>query len=715
MNSETASASALERLAETCGISGGYCDGMGIERRASPETLRALLGALGLSAATESEAAERLAEMTQPAEGLAMPPSLALRGGGSLSAPLHSQTAGEATAVTWRLEFENGEPCHGEVRWGDLAPDRETPDCRLLPIPGPMPAGYHRLVVTMGCPGDYEARSHVIAAPERCYMPQSPERCWGVGVQLYSLVSEANWGLGDYGDLARLAARAATEGADFVGLSPVHALFSADPGHFGPYGPSNRSFFSTAHIDPTAVPGFETCDAARRLVSDNAEAIAALRGSALVDYPAVDRIKRPALDLLWHHFVAHEGESPAGHRFRAFRDNRGHALHSHALFEALHAQFFARGRWDWHDWPDGYRDPHSREVAAFAEANEERIAFFAWLQWLAEEQLAAAQASALKGGMRIGLYTDLAVGLDPGGSAAWSHQHLIPEGVTVGAPPDPFNMLGQNWGVAPLSPRRLAERGFDAFAAAIRANMRHAGAMRVDHAMQLARLFWIPPGGTGNDGAYVRYPLEEMLAVVALESHRERCLVIGEDLGAVPDGFRDRLAQEHILTYKLFYFERDKDGDFTPPGAYPRDSLVAATTHDLATSRGLIEGRDLDWRERLDLFPDDESRKAARSDRSDSLARLAAALHAAGLIAQSSPPEDELIAALHAYLAAAPCRLMAIQAEDLAGACEQPNLPGTTDEHPNWRRRLPATVDELFRVAPAEAILDAVRDYRGGR
>lgn len=713
MSGKARSEPALLRLAEACGISGGYRDGMGVERFASPETLRALLGALGLSAATEAEAAERLAEMEGPAEALAMPPSVALRGGGPSSVPLRADAADESAIVAWRLELESGKRLEGKSRWGDLAPDRETPGRRLLTMSGPVPPGYHRLVVSSGDQGDCEAQSHVIAAPETCYLPDDPGRCWGLGAQLYSLVSGTNWGMGDYGDLARLAGTAAREGADFLGLSPVHALFSGDPGHFGPYGPSNRAFFNTAHIDPTAVPGFEDCEAVRRYVAENGRAIEAARAGALVDYAAVDRVKRPALDLLWRHFTGNRMETDAGARFRSYREDRGHALESHALFEALHVEFFARGEWDWRNWPDVYRDPHSPEMAAFAEANAERRAFFTWLQWLAEEQLAAAQTAASNGGMRIGLYTDLAVGLDPGGSEAWSHQHLIPSGISVGAPPDAFNLLGQNWGVAPLSPRRLAERGFDVFANAMRANMRHSGATRIDHAMQLTRLFWIPPGGAGVDGAYVRYPLEEMLAVVALESHRQQCLVIGEDLGAVPDGFRDRLAQEHILTYKLFYFERGKDGGFIPPETYPRDALVAATTHDLPTSCGLIEGRDLEWRERLELFPDDESRKAARADRSDSLARLTAALRAAGLIGRLPPLEEELIAALHAYLAGAPSRLLAIQAEDLVGAREQPNLPGTTDEHPNWRRRLPVAIDELFQSAPAAAILNAVRARRG--
>ena len=709
MSGERPAGSATLRLAEACGISNSYRDGMGEMRHVSPDTLQSLLAALGFPVADEAEAAARLAEMARPQAGLASPPSLAVRGTGPLQVPLRADGAEEDARLAWRLELESGEVRSGEGRWGELAADGGG---RRLSIPGPVPAGYHTLAVALGGAGDAWARSHVIAAPKSCYRPASLGRCWGVGAQLYSLLSETNWGMGDYGDLARLGGMAATKGADFVGLNPVHALFAADPGHFGPYGPSNRGFFNTAHIDPRAVPGFTACEPARRLASENAETIAALRQGALVDYPAVDRVKRPVLELLWRHFTANEMDGATGRRFRAYREDRGHALYSHALFEALHAAFFAGGQWDWRAWPDGYRTPHGAEVAAFAQANEERIAFFSWLQWLAEEQLAAAQARALTGGMTLGLYTDLAVGLDPGGSEAWTHQHLIPAGISVGAPPDAFNLLGQNWGVAPLAPRRLAERGFDVFADAVRATMRHAGAMRIDHAMQLARLFWIPPGGTGVDGAYMRYPLEEMLAVIALESHRQRCLVIGEDLGTVPEGFRARLAQENILTYKLFYFERGKDGAFTPPEAYPRDALVAATTHDLPSTRGLLEGRDLDWRERLDLFPDEASREAARAERAEALERLIAALRAAGLLAEDPPGEEAIVIALHAYLARTPTRLMAIQAEDLAGAREQPNLPGTTDEHPNWRRKLPVTLEQLFETPLARDILAAVRKRR---
>jgi len=708
---------ALERLAEACGVLTVYRDAAGAERRAAPETLCALLAALGEPVESETEAEERLAARQADSPGLTAPPSVAVRGREALAVPLRSASAANETALAWWLTTEAGETHTGEAKWGELElHDRAggATSQRLLQIPGPLPNGYHRLVLALGVPAAAEATCHVIAAPAGCHLPEH-DRQWGVSAQLYSLVSEHNWGLGDYGDVAELAGRAGRAGADFLGLSPVHALFTADPGHFGPYGPSNRSFHNTAYIDPSAVPGVEGCARAQALMAGSAGAVTAARGTDLVDYAAVDRIKRPVLEALWAHYRRGDAPQEAAARFRAFRGERGHALDIHALFEALHERFFARGLWHWRDWPAGFRDPHGPEVAAFAEAHRERLDFFAWLQWIADEQLAAAHASAHASGMAIGLYTDLAVGLDPGGSAAWSHQHLIPGNIAIGAPPDDFNQLGQNWGLAPLSPVRLSERGFDIFAAAIRASMRHAGAMRIDHAMQLARLFWIPPGGSAAEGTYVRYSIDEMLAVIALESERNRCIVIGEDLGTVPEGFRERLSRERILTYKLLYFERDEQGGFAPPEAYPREALVAASTHDLATLRGLVASRDLDWRERLDLFSEAAAAVAARRERADSLARLTGALQAAGLLPCETPSPEELIAALHAFLAASPSRLMAVQAEDLAGALDQPNLPGTIDEHPNWRRKLPVGIDALLASEPARYILKAVTARRGRR
>jgi 4-alpha-glucanotransferase len=712
--------SALARLAQACGVATVYFDGMGRECRVSPDTLRALLDALGRPAASDAEAGEQLQLMMQQRADALLPATVVTRNGTTtLDVPLILPGNKGAASLTWHLRTENGEAFRGTVACEALAPlpaDQAMPEYarRALPIQAHLGPGYHELQLEVETTtGSRHARAHVIAAPPHSYLPATAQRHWGVGVQLYGLRSESNQGLGTYGDLAQFTEHAAATGAAFVGISPVHALFPADPNHFGPYSPSSRRFLNTSHLDIAAIPGFGQCEAARRLVAAGNTAVARLQEAELVDYNAVAQLRRPALEALYAQFRQRPRDDATVRRFEAFRAREGRALEVHALFDALHEHFCARGSWFWRHWPAEFQDARHQAVAGFAAEHAQRVAYFEWLQWLADIQLAAAQERARGAGMELGLYADMAVAVNHGGSAAWSSPELVPPDISVGAPPDTFNSLGQNWGLAPFSPLQLQALGFAPFAADVAATMRHAGAVRIDHAMKLQRLFWIPPGGSGRDGAYVNYPRDELLAVLALESHRNRCVLVAEDLGTVPEGFREALRREKILTYKILYFERTEQETLKLPEQYEDQSLVATTTHDLPTLRGLLAQRDLQWREQLDLYPDAEARAGARAERERSLGNLHAALQAAGLLGAGEASEERLLTAIHAFVARTPCRLLVIQAEDLAGCIEQANLPGTTSEHPNWRRRLPLPVEALFDGALARQIIAAVRAERG--
>jgi (1->4)-alpha-D-glucan 1-alpha-D-glucosylmutase len=561
--------------------------------------------------------------------------------------------------------------------------------------------------------------------PQRCYLPPALAeggRIFGPALQLYGLRSDRNFGIGDLTDLGRIVDRWRALGADLVSLSPLHALDSSHPERASPYSPSSRCFANWLFLDPAASDDFAECEAAAARLADPSFAaeLARVREAALVDYTGVAALKREILELLYASFRARHlaTDSSRAREFRAWRERSGVALERFALFEALRETLHRAdpSRSGWRSWPESYRDPRSATVATFAEANSERIGYFAWLQWQLELQLEAVARRAGEQGMAVGLYADLAVSIDGGGADAWADQDVYALSVQVGAPPDEFSPGGQAWGLPPPIPERLAACGYAPFIATLRAAMKHARALRIDHVMQLARLFWIPEGGKPGDGAYVRYPLADLLGLVALESVRHRCLVIGEDLGTVSDDLRRSLADAGVLSTRLLWFERDEHLTFKPPSAYPRAAAVAVSSHDLPTLAGWWKSRDLAWRTKLALFTSDAQRddqmRVRRADRN----RLAAILEHEQLAApaglQDTVGSTTLATAAHAFLARSPAMVMLVQLEDLLGLVEQANLPGTVDEHPNWRRRLPLTLDAIDADPQVRAMAAAIARER---
>jgi (1->4)-alpha-D-glucan 1-alpha-D-glucosylmutase len=548
-------------------------------------------------------------------------------------------------------------------------------------------------------PGRAQGAPPSAAAPARCHLPDAlaaGRRLWGVAVQLYGVRSGRNWGIGDFGDLARLAEDWAARGAALVGLNPVHALFPHDPEHASPYSPSSRERLNVLYLDVEAIEDFGESERARAHVHAPPfqARLAGLRDAPLVDYAGVARAKFEALELLYAHFrERHLARGTARAReFRGFQSAGGDALRRHALCEALLAHFpraDPAGAWGWPAWPEAFRDPGSEACARFCAGNLARVEFFEYLQWQAEAQLARAAARARAAGLALGLYLDLALSVERAGSDCWAERACYATGVRIGAPPDDFNANGQDWGLPPLRPDRLRERGYAPFARALRGVMRHSGAIRIDHVMGLMRLFWIPGNGGARDGAYVRYPLDELLALVALESERHRCLVVGEDLGTVPDEVRAAAARAGLLSTRLFYFERAADGEFRRPAEYPRDALVAVATHDLPTLAGWWARRPEDRERLLRALERERLRPEGCDPGADSIHPAAAR-------------------AVHAYLARTPARLMMVQLEDALGLTEQANVPGTVREHPNWRRKLPATLEEMTNDPRLRALAETL-------
>ncbi len=521
----------------------------------------------------------------------------------------------------------------------------------------------------------------MIVVPERAYVPEALERepLWGIAAQLYSLRSEHNDGIGDFGDLARLAALANELGASTVALNPLHQLHLSNPSSASPYAPLSRRYLNALYIDVHAA-------AAEFGVAVDGLDARALRESALVDYAGVAAYKLDALERCYSKL---RGRRP----WQAFGTDPH--LRDVARYEAIMEELSALDDevYSWQQWPSELQDSRSGAVERFAAQHAQRVEFFIFLQWLADQQLAGAAKAA--SAMPIGLYRDLAVGVDLASADVWSDPGAFALGLSVGAPPDPLNTAGQNWGLPPLNPRVLRERRYEPFITLLRANMRHAGALRIDHVMGLRRLYCIPRALPQGGGAYVNYDFDAMLGIVALESVRNRCMVVGEDLGTVPEGFRDRTARARVFSCRVLYFERDWGGRFRSPDEYPSDAVASTGTHDLPTLAGWWKAADRTTREQLlDAFV------------------------AAGIEVDRNALTAPLVAA-YRYLARTRSRLVLLQLEDGIESLDQVNVPGTVDEEPNWQRKLAVPIDALPAHPVFAAIVRALRDERpregGGR
>lgn len=720
---------ALVRLAVLAGIEPFYWDVRGHRHDIAPETASALLAAQGIPAGSADDIALSLATLEEEPWREVLPPVIVGREGEAIALTLHLAADHPGTAVTWSAHLE-----HGAVRQGslDLAAQRPSQareidgrrvERRTFNLP-PLPCGYHRIELSDDL-GHISAA--LIVAPARCYLPPALAkggRLWGISAQLYALRTARNLGMGDFTDLEALADWAREQGADAVGINPLHALFPHAPAHASPYSPNSRYFLNPLYLDVTAIPDFQESEDAQGLLAEaeTTAAVAAVRAADLVDYEAVYAIKRPMLEALYANFRTRHAGLPGDARatdFAAFRKRNGPALERFALHSALCEAF---GTQDWAVWPRGYHDPGSDDCRRFAHEHADRLLFHQYLQWQCELELSAAGERTRRQDMAIGIYGDLAISASPDGADVWSAQDVFVAGARVGAPPDPFNESGQEWGIVPMNPRRMRKTGYADFIALLRANMRHFGALRVDHAMGLQRLFWIPRGSPAAAGAYVNYPLDDLLAIVALESQRNGCLVIGEDLGTVPGGFRGRMAAENVLSYRVLYFETES-GHFKPPSAYPALAAACVSTHDLPTLKGFWEESDLADRLRAGVFGSEAELDAARSIRRRDKHALLIALDEAGLLpsgldrdeANSMTLTPELAAAIHRFLARSDAGLLMVQFDDICGEASQANMPGTIESYPNWRRRVHVLLAQLSRRTAAQRLVRAVCEERPRR
>jgi 4-alpha-glucanotransferase len=532
-------------------------------------------------------------------------------------------------------------------------------------LPPDLPLGYHELRSLDG-----GATVRIIVSPGRCYLP-TDWHTWGWAVQLYALRSAESWGMGDLGDLRRLGQWSATDlGAGILLINPLHAVTPVIPQQPSPYFPSSRRFRNVLYLRVEEVPaaaegGIE--------LEPLAAAGRALNRERHIDRDAIFRLKMRALGQLWARF----GGDPA---FDRYRHEQGDALQQFAIFCAL-AEHYGRG---WQAWPAEYRRPNAPAVTRFAADRADRVRFHQWLQWLLDAQLGRAAAE-------LPVMQDLPIGVDPNGADAWAWQDVLATQVTVGAPPDQYNTLGQDWGLPPFIPHKLRAAAYEPFRQTIRATLRHAGGLRIDHVMGLFRLYWIPQGMDPSLGAYVRYAADELLAIVTLESQRARAVVVGEDLGTVEEEVRERLATHRLLSYRLLWFEAD------PPARYPELALAAVTTHDLPTVAGLWSSADLRTQQRLGLRPNEAG-----------LREIAERLQPmTGLPKQAKV--HEVIVRAHQLLAEAPSVVVTATLEDALAVEERPNMPSTTAEWPNWSLALPIPLEDLETQALARAVADTLK------
>ena len=741
----------LAGLAERYGIAPDYHDIWGKRHETSDDTRRAILSAMGVRVDTVESLRRALAELHEApwrraCDFVRVARIDAPAGVWSARVPC-LESEDRSVTIAWTIRDEAGTIVRRQEAGPNLAPDETHVVDGLrhvrvdLPLPDGLPIGYYDLSVKIVSESrQVEGGMRLIVAPSSCYLPtefEQGQRLWGLAVQLYALRSARNWGAGDFGDLAACVEWAAKDlGAGMIGLNPLHALNNRRPYESSPYSPTSRLFLNLLYLDLEAVPDYECCPPAQQMVRDAGfqRAVAALRAGGTMDYEQVASAKRAALELLFGAFhERHLGGQdlqaadlrPATARGRTFADyvrREGEPLELFALFQALTEEMRRQHPLvtTWREWPEPYRLPGSASVAAFRVTHRARIRYHQYVQWLAEEQLGAVASRARALGMPVGLYHDLALGSDRNGSDAWAYQEVFALGSDCGCPPDDFAPQGQNWGLPPVDPVRLREQGYGFFIELLRRNLRHGGALRLDHVMSLFRLFWIPCGLPASAGAYVSYPAEDLLGILALESVRQRAVIIGEDLGTVPDGIRERLAAARVWSYRVLYFERADPDHWRMPEAWPRAAMAVVTTHDLPTLAGFWSGRDLDVRARLGLYRDEGVAQRAREGRARDKRHLAQALKESGLLpagvseqaAVEQPMTPELCQALHAFLARTPSWVVLANLEDLLGETEQMNVPGTVEAYANWSRKIAPDLEQMRDDARVHRLAAALRAER---
>lgn len=667
----------LAQLAEAKGVSTTWWDWHGQQREVPATSVRAVLTALGEDATDDEAAGLSLDEVRDRPWRRTLPPTVIHRAGRTYQVLVHVP---HGSAVAVRVDLEDGGSRPLEQARHDVDPrtiDGTSIGEAAFVLPADLPLGWHRLVAdTDAAPLDPRSTTATLAVvPEKLRLPAGAPLT-GLLTQLYQVRSRRSWGIGDLGDLARLGEWAVDAyDAGFVVVNPLHAAEPCPPIEPSPYLPTSRRFVNPIYIDLGSLPGADRLsDATRAEIDALAERGQALTGDEVIDRDAIWTLKDEALRAAFRELGEGQAEDVA----------RLHAVEGEALVDlATWCSIAMAHGTRWRQWPTELHDPRSPEVLAHRERHREEISYQVWLQWVVQTQLAHAQQRLQEAGMPLGIVGDLAVGIHAEGAERWALGDVFAHGVTVGAPPDQFNQLGQDWSQPPWRPDRLAEAGYAPFRDMIRAVLRAAGGLRVDHIIGLFRLWWVPEGGLPVDGAYVRYDHEAMIGILALEAERAGAVVIGEDLGVVEPWVREYLTERGVLGTSVVWFERDEQGEPLPPERYRELCLATVTTHDLPPSTGYLQLEHVDVRQRLGLLtrPEEQERAAEQ----ESIDQVRRALAARDLLPREDAPVAEVVDALHRWLELTPSRLRGLALTDLVGDVRAVNQPGTSTEYPNWR------------------------------
>jgi 4-alpha-glucanotransferase len=685
----------LHVLAGAHGVAVEFWDWKGTHRTMTDETIRTVLTALGVSATDDAAVAESLGQLDLAPWRRTLPPVVVTREGHSPWVHVHVPD-GERVHV-W-IELEQGGPGRNAWPVDHWVEPREVDGVRTgratVQVPSDLPLGWHRIHAEIG-DGRHET-TVLVVTPSRLQLPPALQerRRWGLMTQRYPVRSDRSGGVADLADHAEIASWGAELGADFVLVNPLHAAEPVAPMEPSPYLPTTRRFANPVYLRVEEVPEAAYLDAGSRARVDALAARAhALDTEDVIDRDAAWALKDEALRILF----AAEPTSGRARAFAAFRAAQGEGLERFATWSAIAVAHGATGA----SWPAGLDDPTSPEVAEFASENADEVTYHCWLQWLLDEAQARTQRAALDAGMRLGVVTDLAVGVHPEGADAWALRDVLASGVTVGAPPDQFNQLGQNWHQPPWHPGRLAEAGYAPFRDMVRAVLKDSGGIRVDHVIGLFRLWWVPEGRTAAEGTYVRYDHEAMVGILCLEAARAVAFVVGEDLGVVEPSAREFLLERGVLGSSILWFEWTPDGRPLPPEDYRELCLASVTTHDLPPTAGYLDLAHVELRAELGLLTRSVAEESAVEH--EAIDRVTGALADRGFLAPGAD-RDEVLVGLHRWITATPSRLLGVALSDLVGDKRIINQPGTEDEYPNWRVPLTDTTGRLLGLEGAQRV-----------
>ena len=707
--------SLLEQLVEYRGIESHYNDAWGRPRNIATATKTKLLSAMGYQVDEPNSLLKQVQENSHNAWLSVLNPVQVLR-------------VAENLQIVVRLPIElvtDEYIAHINTELGEIIEHRFVPiDCQLvnvahiedmefqeylIDIPITLPLGYHSLSLVID--DDELGSMRLIIAPSSCYKPEAllqGQKVWGISVQLYCLRSDNNWGVGDFSDLSFLVEKLAKQGAQFVGLNPIHALYPANPNACSPYGPSSRRWLNFIYIDVTALDGYQQAST-QAVVNDIdfQQKLQKARSTDLVDYELVTELKLNALEKVFAHQNSQylSKNTKLNKIFKAFVVEGGESLKTLAVYDALQESLVAQQKPSsgWPVFPKELSDFYNPAVKTFSKKNAKRVKFFLWLQWQAALQLEQANQVAEQNKMSIGLYRDLAVGVSEGSAEIWGNKELYCTKASIGAPSDILGPLGQNWGLPPMDPEKLYEQQYQPIIELFDANMRATGALRIDHVMALLRLWWVAKGDDAKEGGYVYYPVDDLLAILALESHRHQSLVIGEDLGTVPDEIRTKLAENGVYSYRVFFFEQADDGGFFSPAHYPEQSMSTLTTHDMPTLTGYWHCDDLALGKKLGLYPTDEILSTLYTSRHENKQSILDTLHGhhsvndeVGRNGHNVAMSKALNFGMQLHMAAGSSALLSLQLEDWLEMDKPVNIPGTFNEYPNWRRKLSRNLQDIF-------------------